>query len=50
MINSNKIYPDNMWIEKITDAICYELLLLGIAKDENLELESEYCKSEDKGE
>lgn len=50
MINSNKIYPDNMWIEKITDAICYELLLLGIAKDENLELVSEYCKSEDKGE
>ena len=44
MINSNNIYPDNMWIEKITDTICYELLLLGIAKEENLKIESELAR------
>lgn len=50
MINSNNIYPDNIWIEKITDAICYELLLLGIAKEENSELESELTKDFREGE
>lgn len=35
MVNSNKSYSEVVWDEKITDIICYQILLKGLLIDED---------------
>lgn len=39
MINSGKKYKKELWLEKITDIMNYNILLLGLLEDDNMYIE-----------